>query len=68
MLEDCSYKRLILLRVYIAYIASYMFFNRGECTSTALVEDLVADDSPITLRLRNNKEQKALNKGQRMVR
>jgi hypothetical protein len=42
-----------------------MFFNRGECSSTALSNDLIVDDAHITLRLRNEKGHKARNKGQR---
>jgi hypothetical protein len=45
-----------------------MFFNRGECSATALSNDLIVDDSHITLRLRNEKGHKARNKGQRSVR
>jgi hypothetical protein len=65
---DHSDQRLPLLRAYIASVSSYMFFNRGECSSTNLSSDLIADDSHITLRLRNEKGHKARNKGQQSVR
>jgi len=45
-----------------------MFFNRGECNSTALSNDLVVDDAQITMRLRNEERHKARNKGHRTVR
>jgi hypothetical protein len=45
-----------------------MLFNRGECSSTTLANDLVVDDAHITLRLRNEKGHKAGNKGQRTFR
>ncbi len=50
---DCSDLRLPLLR---SFIASYMFFNRGECSSTSLSNDLILDDAHTTLLLRNEKE------------
>ena len=65
---DHSDQRLPLLRARIASVASYMFFNRGECNSTALSSDLIVDDSHITPRLRNENGHKARNKGQRSVR
>jgi hypothetical protein len=65
---DHSDQRLPLLRACIASVASYMFFNRGECSATALSNDLIGDDAHITLRLRNEKGHKARNKGQRSVR
>ena len=60
---DHSDQRLSLLRACIVSVASYMFFNRGECSSTALSSDLKVDDSHVTLRLRNEKGHKARNKG-----
>ena len=46
---------LLLLRATAASVASYMFFNRGECSACAMVEDLVIDDTHITLLLRHEK-------------
>ena len=65
---DHSDRRLPLVRACIASIASYMLFNRGEYISTTRSSDLIVDDAHITLRLRNEKEHKARNKGQRTVR
>jgi hypothetical protein len=42
---------LMLLRASAASIASYPFFNQGECSACALVEDLVIDDTHIILLL-----------------
>ena len=56
------------MRAYIASVSSYMFFNRGECNSTALSNDMIVDDAHITLRLRNEKGHKARNKKQQTVR
>ena len=56
------------MRACIASIASYMFFNRGECSSTALSNDLIIDDAHITQRLCNEDGHIARNKGQRTVR
>ena len=56
------------MRAYIASIVSYAFFNQGECNSAALAKGMVVDDSHITLRLPNEKTQKARNKGHRSVR
>ena len=55
----------MVLRATAASVASYLFFNRGECSAGALVEDLVIDDIHITLLLRHEKGQKTLNEGQR---
>jgi len=44
----------MLLRACIATIASYVFFNREECGACARREDLVVNNTHITLRL--NKE------------
>ena len=65
---DHSDQRLPLTSVCIASVASYMFFNRGECSSTALSNDLIVDNAHITVRLRNEKGHKARNKGHRSVR
>jgi hypothetical protein len=65
---DHSDQSLPLLRACIASIASYMLFNRGECNSIALSNDLIVDDAHITLRLRNEKGHNARNKGKRTVR
>ena len=48
---------LLLLRAAAASIASYLFFNRGECSACALVDDLVINDTHITLLLRHEKGQ-----------
>ena len=52
---------LLLLRATATSVASYLFFNRGECSACALAEDLVIDDTHITLLLRYEKGQKTLN-------
>ena len=59
-----SDQRLPLMRACVASVASYMLFNREECRSTALSNNLIVDHSHITLRLRNEKGHKARNKGQ----
>ncbi len=56
------------MRACFASSASCMFFNRAKCRSNAISEDLLVDDARITLRLRNEKGQKARNKGQQSVR
>jgi hypothetical protein len=58
----------MLLRATAASVPSYMFFNRGECSACALVEDLVIDDTHITLMLRHEKVLKILNVEQRNAR
>ncbi len=45
-----------------------MFFNRGECSACALVEDPVVNNTHITLRVRNGKWQKILKEGQKNAR
>ena len=42
--------RLQLLRASIAFISSYIFFNRGECSAICLAEDMVVTIDHITLR------------------
>ena len=59
---------LLLLRAAAASIASYVFFNRGECSACALVDDLVINDTHITLLLRHEKGQQTLNEGERNAR
>ncbi len=49
-----------LLRACIAPIASFVFFCRGECRACARNEDLVVDDTHITLRLNKEKGQQHL--------
>ncbi len=67
--RDYSDQRLKLLRASVASIASCVFFNRGECNcSGVLSEDMVVNDTHITLLLRGEKGKKARNKGQRFVR
>ena len=41
-----------------------MFFNRRECSACALVDDLVIDDTHITLLLRHEKGQQTLIEGE----
>ena len=53
----------LLLRAAAASIASYLFFNRGECSAYALVNDLDINDTHITLLLRHKKGQHTLNEG-----
>jgi hypothetical protein len=59
---------LLLLRATAASIAFYPFFNRGECSACALVDDLGIDDTHITLLLRHEKGQQTLNEGERNAR
>ncbi len=63
--EDPSF---LLLRATAASIASYLFFNRGECNACALVNDLVINDTHIPLLLRHEKGQQILNEGKRNAR
>jgi hypothetical protein len=51
-----------VLRASVASIASYTLFNRGECSSGALSEDVVVDDAHITLLLRDENGKKERNK------
>jgi len=60
--------RLQLLRASVASIASYIFFNRGECSALCLGEDLVVTSEHITLRLRGEKGKKDLRAGLRNTR
>ncbi len=57
-----------LLRATAASIASYLFFNRGECSACVLVDDLVINNTHITLLLRHEKGQQTLNEGERNAR
>jgi hypothetical protein len=45
-----------------------MFFNRGECSACALVNDLVINETHITLLLRHEKGQQTLNEGKKNTR
>ncbi len=54
---------LLLLRAAAASIASYLFFNRGECSACALMADIAIDDTHTTLLIRHEKGNKALNEG-----
>ena len=49
-----------LLRVAVATITAYMFFNRGECGACALRDDIAVDNNLITLVLEQEKGKKAL--------
>jgi hypothetical protein len=55
--------QLLLLRAATTSIASYLFFNRGECSACALTGDIAIDDTHITLQLRHEKGNNALNEG-----
>jgi hypothetical protein len=55
--------RLQLLRASVASIASYIFFNRGECSALCLAEDLVVTTDHITLQLREEKGKKDIRAG-----
>jgi hypothetical protein len=57
-----------LLRACIASIASYVFFCRGECGACARTEDLVVNDTHITLRLNKEKGQQHLREGRKNTR
>ena len=59
---------MLLMRAEAVSIASYLFFNRGECNESALVKDLVIDGTYIPLFLRPEKEHKTLNEGERNAR
>ena len=57
-----------VLRATVATIASYVFFNRGECIACAVTEDLVVSNTAhITLLLRQEKGRKGLNAGYKNV-
>ena len=57
------------MRASVASITSYIFFNRGECSSAlCLAEELVVTNNNITLRLREEKGHKALRTGMRNTR
>jgi hypothetical protein len=57
-----------LLRACIATIASYIFFCRGECGACAMREDIIINDTHITLRLRKGKGKNALKEGHKNTR
>jgi hypothetical protein len=44
-----------VLRAAVTTIASYVFFNRGECSACALTGDLMVNNTHITLLLRQEK-------------
>jgi len=52
-----------MLRAAVATIASYVFFNRRECSACAMSGDLVIGNNHITLLLRHEKGRKGLNAG-----
>ena len=52
----------------IASIASYVFFCRGECGACARSEDLVVDDTHLTLRLNKGEGQQHLREGRKNTR
>jgi hypothetical protein len=54
-----------LLRAAVATIATYTFFNRGECGTAALTGDLVVTKAHITLLLREEKGRKDVRAGHR---
>ena len=57
-----------VLRAEVATVASYVFFNRGECNVCALSKDLVVSSTRITLLLRHEKGRKCVNAGYKNVR
>jgi hypothetical protein len=57
-----------LLRAAVATVTAYVFFNRGECSACAKAQDVVVNDTHITLLLRHEKGHKGLNAGYRNVR
>ena len=65
---DPEYPHLPLLRATVATIASYVFFNRGECSACALTGDLVVSSTHITLLLRQEKGRKGLDAGYKNIR
>jgi len=60
---DVRDPRLLLLIAATTSIASYMFFNRGNCSACALMEDIATDDTNITRLLQHEKWNKTLNEG-----
>ncbi len=60
--------RLQLFRASVAFVVSYIIFNRGKCSALCLTEDLVVTIDHITLRLREEKKHKALRAGMRNTR
>ena len=56
------------MRASVASITSYIFFDRGECSTLCIAEDLVVTDDDITLRLREEKGHKAPHAGMRNTR
>ena len=56
------------MRVFVASLASYIFFNRGECTALYLGKDMVVTDDYTTPRPREKKGYKALRAGMRNTR
>ena len=52
-----------LLRAAVATATAYVFFNRGECSACAKVQDVVINKIHITLLLRHEKGHKGLNTG-----
>jgi hypothetical protein len=57
-----------VLRAAIATIASYVFFNRGECSACALLRYLVVSNTRITLLPQREKGRKGVNAGYMKVR
>ena len=57
-----------MLRSAVATIASYVFFNHGECSACALKGNLVVGSTHIMLLLRQEKGRKGLNAGYNNVR
>ena len=68
MIWEVEDPNLLILRAAAASIASYLFFNRGECSACALVDDLVIDDTHITLLLRHQQGKHTMNEGERNAR
>jgi hypothetical protein len=60
---DCRDPKLLLLRAAVATITADLFFSRGECSARALVDDIVINDTHITLLLRKEKGKKNLGEG-----
>jgi hypothetical protein len=52
-----------LLRAAVATVASYVFFDRGECSACAKAQDVAVNDTHITLLLRHEKGHKGLSAG-----
>ena len=57
-----------LLQAAVATVTAYVFFNRGECNACAQAQDVVVNDTHITLLLRHEKGHKGLNAGYRNTR